>query len=148
MQLQISTGSPVWDIYGTLSRQSAFLVSFNLRSGIVLWRILDRHCGWCSGFGELALLYSAPRAATVRASSPCKLWVMDRAVYNVIKMEATQSAAAHKRKLLNAVPLLTVLSQVSSQTFCRNPPTEPTSFQRLLLESFRCSKFAKGTWRP
>ena len=66
----------------------------------------------CSGFGELALLYSAPRAATVRASSPCKLWVMDRAVYNVIKMEATQSTAAHKRKLLNAVPLLSVLSQV------------------------------------
>ena len=66
----------------------------------------------CSGFGELALLYSAPRAATVRASSPCKLWVMDRAVYNIIKMEATQSTAAHKRKLLNAVPLLSVLSQV------------------------------------
>lgn len=37
---------------------------------------------------------------------------MDRAVYNVIKMEATQSTAAHKRKLLNAVPLLSVLSQV------------------------------------
>ena len=31
-----------------------------------------------SCFGELALLYSAPRAATVRAATPCKLWVMER----------------------------------------------------------------------
>ena len=33
-----------------------------------------------SGFGELALLYSAPRAASVRATTDCRLWVMERQV--------------------------------------------------------------------
>jgi len=33
-------------------------------------------------FGELALLYNAPRAATVRASSDCVLWSIDRDTFN------------------------------------------------------------------
>lgn len=43
----------------------------------------------CSAFGELALLYSSPRAATVRASAPCKLWVMERGVYHAVKRNFT-----------------------------------------------------------
>ncbi len=45
----------------------------------------------CSSFGELALLYSAPRAATVVAAADSKLWVMERAVYTAIKRTDQQN---------------------------------------------------------
>jgi len=35
-------------------------------------------------FGELALLYNAPRAATIRAITECHLWVLDRETFNQI----------------------------------------------------------------
>jgi CRP-like cAMP-binding protein len=65
-----------------------------------------------SGFGELALLYSAPRAATVMAVTDCKLWMMERAVYNAIKRTHLEQIAALKRKMVSSVPLLAVLSEV------------------------------------
>jgi len=46
------------------------------------------------GFGEIALLYSCPRTATVRAREDCDLWFMDRRAFRAIM-------ARHKRKRLN-----------------------------------------------
>ena len=71
----------------------------------------------CSGFGELALLYSAPRAATVEATAACRLWVMERVVYNAIKLEHTAAASAEKLKLIDAVPLLKLLRPVRAAPF-------------------------------
>ena len=68
----------------------------------------------CSAFGELALLYSAPRAATVRAMTACQLWVMDRAVYVTLKQRHQRQILEDKRKAVNQVPMLAVLSQVGS----------------------------------
>jgi cAMP-dependent protein kinase regulator len=34
-------------------------------------------------FGQLALLYNAPRAATCRARGTAKLWVLDRVTFKV-----------------------------------------------------------------
>lgn len=36
-----------------------------------------------STFGELALLYGAPRAATCRASTDCVLWTLNRLSFRV-----------------------------------------------------------------
>ncbi len=66
----------------------------------------------CSGFGELALLYSAPRAATVKAARDCRLWVMERAFYSAIKLAHTEAAHQQKRALLDGVPLLALLRLV------------------------------------
>ena len=35
-------------------------------------------------FGELALMYNTPRAASIKASSDCKLWTIDRNCYRGI----------------------------------------------------------------
>jgi CRP-like cAMP-binding protein len=67
----------------------------------------------CSSFGELALLYSAPRAATVRAVQDCKLWVMERLVYTAIKHSYTKQIAKEKKALLDHIPILSVLSPVT-----------------------------------
>mmetsp|Transcript_37028 Transcript_37028/g.78179 ORF Transcript_37028/g.78179 Transcript_37028/m.78179 type:complete len:787 (-) Transcript_37028:505-2865(-) len=46
------------------------------------------------GFGEIALLYSCPRTATVKAREDVDMWFMDRRAFRVI-------IARHKRKVLN-----------------------------------------------
>lgn len=42
------------------------------------------------GFGELALLYNAPRAATITATSDSIVWRLDRDTFNNIVKEAAQ----------------------------------------------------------
>ena len=42
-----------------------------------------------TGFGELALLYNAPRAATIKAKTNCLLWVLDRNTFNHIVKDAS-----------------------------------------------------------
>lgn len=47
-------------------------------------------------FGELALLYNCPRAATIRATTGCILWSVERTMFRKI-MASTASAAAARR---------------------------------------------------
>lgn len=44
------------------------------------------HAG--DAFGELALLYNAPRAATIKAATPSLLWSLDRETFNHIVKES------------------------------------------------------------
>ncbi|GMH51816.1 hypothetical protein TrRE_jg4284 [Triparma retinervis] len=37
-----------------------------------------------AAFGELALMYNTPRAATIKAASDCKLWAIDRSTFRTI----------------------------------------------------------------
>jgi cAMP-dependent protein kinase regulator len=39
-------------------------------------------------FGELALLYNAPRAATIKSKTDCILWALDRATFKNIVQDA------------------------------------------------------------
>ena len=41
-------------------------------------------------FGELALLYNAPRAATITSNDDCLLWKLDRDTFNHIVKDASQ----------------------------------------------------------
>jgi len=48
-------------------------------------------CGADSLFGELALLYSAPRAATaIVSSAKCRLWQLDREPFKLLLMQKSQ----------------------------------------------------------
>ena len=40
-------------------------------------------------FGELALLYNAPRAASIRAETLAQVWALDRNTFNFIVKEAS-----------------------------------------------------------
>merc|ERR1712224_319875 len=46
-------------------------------------------CGVGDSFGELALMYNAPRAATVKAVSDIRAWAVDRHTFKLTLMEST-----------------------------------------------------------
>ena len=57
-------------------------------------------------FGELALMYDAPRAATVICKTEMKLWAMDRLTYKHILMDTTLKKRNMYKEFLEHVPLL------------------------------------------
>ncbi|KAK4241311.1 cyclic nucleotide-binding-like protein [Achaetomium macrosporum] len=62
-------------------------------------------------FGELALMYNAPRAATVISAEPqCTLWALDRVTFRRILMESTFARRRMYETFLEEVPLLSTLT--------------------------------------
>ncbi|KAI0892140.1 camp-dependent protein kinase regulatory subunit [Annulohypoxylon nitens] len=62
-------------------------------------------------FGELALMYNAPRAATViSAEAGCNLWALDRVTFRRILMESTFARRRLYESFLEEVPLLASLT--------------------------------------
>jgi cAMP-dependent protein kinase regulator len=60
-------------------------------------------------FGELALLYNAPRAATITAKTEAMLWSLDRATFNAIVKNA---AAAKRNKYEEFLAKVKILSEM------------------------------------
>lgn len=67
-------------------------------------------------FGELAIMYNAPRAATCRASSDCKLWSLDRVSFKVIVVAAAMLKRELYQGFLEKVPLLSTCNPGEIQT--------------------------------
>jgi len=69
-------------------------------------------------FGELALLYNCPRAATIRTISDCVLWSIDRETFNHL----VKDAAARKRDLydtfIQTVDILKTLDPYERSKIC------------------------------
>jgi cAMP-dependent protein kinase regulator len=80
-------------------------------------------------FGELSLLYNAPRAATITASEPCVLWKLDRETFNHI----VKDAACRRREKYESF-----LSQVS--VFATMEPYERAK----LADAFKEHRFNAG----
>ncbi|KAJ1988343.1 hypothetical protein H4R33_002475 [Dimargaris cristalligena] len=60
-------------------------------------------------FGELALMYNSPRAATVKATSESVVWALDRVTFRRILMERTSRKRRLYEEFLEEVPLLVSL---------------------------------------
>jgi cAMP-dependent protein kinase regulator len=67
-------------------------------------------------FGELALMYNAPRAATCRAVSECKLWTLDRTSFKVLIVGATLRKREIYMSFLSQVSILSSLTESEKMT--------------------------------
>ncbi len=63
-------------------------------------------------FGELAIMYNAPRAATcVATNGPVKLWALDRVSFKLILMKTAINKRNQYRSFLQKVPILSQLTE-------------------------------------
>lgn len=62
-------------------------------------------------FGELALMYNAPRAATVTSTEPSTLWQLDRVTFRRILMDRAFNRRRMYESFLAEVPLLHQLTE-------------------------------------
>lgn len=80
-------------------------------------------------FGELALMYNMPRAATIVATSEGTLWAMDRSTFRRIVLKNAYNKRKMYESLLEKVPILSTL----------------TTYERMSVADALCTRtFADG----
>jgi cAMP-dependent protein kinase regulator len=67
-------------------------------------------------FGELAIMYNAPRAATCRVKTEAKLWALDRVSFKVIVVAAAMQKRETYKSFLSQVSLLESLTEMEILT--------------------------------
>ncbi|GLD93580.1 hypothetical protein PINS_up002172 [Pythium insidiosum] len=86
--------------------------------------VLVQTCTDSMSFGELALMYNAPRAATVKAVAKSKAWALDRQTFKYIIMETTLKKREAHKGFIERVPLLESLSEYERLTVADALKTE------------------------
>jgi cAMP-dependent protein kinase regulator len=112
-------------------------------------------------FGELALMYNAPRAATVMSTEPaCTLWALDRVTFRRILMDSTFQRRRMYESFLEEVPLLASLtayerSKIADALETQKFPAKTPIIKEgdageafYLLESGEADAFKAGVDRP
>ena len=89
-------------------------------------RNLVKTCENGDSFGELAIMYNAPRAASCIAKGDVQLWALDRVSFNVILMKTAISNRTAMKEVLLKIPvfaqlteyeLLTIADSMQEETF-------------------------------
>lgn len=83
----------------------------------------EEGCG--AAFGELALMYNAPRAATVKAVGTVKAWALDQMTFKYSMQTDTTEKREQNAKWLSQVPLLSDLEEVEKLTIADALISEP-----------------------
>jgi len=79
---------------------------------------LVKTCGPGDVFGELALLYNCPRAASVIAREASLLWKLDRETFNHIVRDSAEQRMAKLQEFITQCPLLANLSTYENTKLC------------------------------
>ncbi|KAL3811182.1 hypothetical protein ACHAXA_002746 [Cyclostephanos tholiformis] len=72
---------------------------------------LVKTCANGDSFGELALMYNAPRAATCIASGHVRLWALDRVSFNVILIKTSMDKRKRTKDFLMKIPIFSQLTE-------------------------------------
>jgi cAMP-dependent protein kinase regulator len=84
-----------------------------------------KSCGPGDAFGELALLYNCPRAASVQSrDKPCQLWELDRETFNRIVKDAAAKKRAAYTETLKKIPLFRNIDEYEMRTIADALKTE------------------------
>jgi len=78
-------------------------------------------------FGELALMYNAPRAATVKAMTALRCWAVERNTFKMTLMESTINKRNRYEQFLDSVPILESLYKYEKLTIADALETKQVS---------------------
>lgn len=71
-------------------------------------------------FGELALLYDAPRAATVTAGTMVQAWCLDRKTFKCILQDSDSKKISLYARFIQSVPIFKNLTIAQTHTLCQS----------------------------
>lgn len=77
-----------------------------------------KECKPGDAFGELALMYNTPRAASVIAAKKCVLWKLDRETFNHIVKDAATKRRLQHEEFLKSVPILDTMESYERNQMC------------------------------
>jgi CRP-like cAMP-binding protein len=98
-------------------------------------------------FGELAIMYNAPRAATCRAQSEAKVWALDRTSFKVIVVAAAMIKRELYQGFLQKVPILATCNEMEIMTLADSLAEEKVRVLSLSL-SFSVDTLALTHFSP
>jgi len=90
-----------------------------VEEGSIAFSVDGNHVGSCSSgasFGELALLYNSPRAATCTANTPAKLWKVDQRTFRYM---LASNSAGQQKDVLNVMRKVQFLSDLDESTLLK-----------------------------
>lgn len=73
-----------------------------------------------SSFGDLALMYNSPRAATIKASSNCSLWMLDRVFFRQAMVTSSSNQNVQLCQFLSKINLFENLGAQSLNQLARS----------------------------
>jgi len=85
-------------------------------------------------FGELALMYNTPRAATIMATEECILWALDRTTFRQLVLLTTMKKREMYEAFLNAIPLLMELESYERMNLADALVTTPYKAGEVIIK--------------
>merc|ERR1711939_315490 len=114
--------------------------------------VVVKTCEAGDAFGELALLYNAPRAASVQAKDRCVCWKLDRETFNHIVKDAASKKRDKYMDFFKEVPLLNAVDAYGrSQVADALKPREVTKGTEIITQGSEGQEFfiiEEVTWKP
>jgi CRP-like cAMP-binding protein len=90
-----------------------------VEDGSISFAVDGNHVGACArgaSFGELALLYNCPRAATCIANSDCKLWKVDQRTFRYM---LANNNVSHQKGVLDILKKVQFLADLDERTLIK-----------------------------
>jgi cGMP-dependent protein kinase len=92
-------------------KASCFFVIANGKVSVEINKVVKRVLDTGASFGELALLYNAPRSASIKCDTKTYFWVLDRSNFRSVVDEVTSKKFKENREFIEKITIFTKMTE-------------------------------------